>query len=255
MMSNIVLCPDGSWNNRESNTNVLKIHRMNQGNSHYFPGVGTGGWFDRWTGGGLGAGALDKVEEAFTALQQTFRSGDKIYIFGFSRGAFVARMLAQKICVDGVNGWHPDIEFMGLFDTVASFGLPGNYVNYLEEKHLDRHVHRNVKKVRHALAMDERRVAFEPTLICRREGIEEVWFRGDHGDIGGSTRRASIALRWMIEGAQATGLDFNDTSIPIDVTAPIGVASGWYRKRDREIGTLVDDKFIKGGAILHYTVK
>ena len=103
--------------------------------------------------------------------------------------------------------------------------------------------------------MDERRVAFEPTLICQREGIEEMWFTGNHSDIGGSTRRAGIARQWVIDGAVEAGLDFCDTPTAIDVAAPIGVAGRWSRKRDRQVGILVDDKFQADGAVRHPTAK
>jgi uncharacterized protein (DUF2235 family) len=76
----------------------------------------------------------------------------------------------------------------------------------------------NVSYARHALAIDEQREDFEPTLWLSREGVDlkQVWFAGVHSDIGGSYGAdkhtgnlvSDIALEWMLEEATTAGLVF-----------------------------------------------
>ena len=116
----LVLCLDGTWNNRDDSTNVLHHYslalecadmpwredRVTQ-QRYYHPGVGTGP-LDRITGGGFGFGLEANIRDAYNWLVQNFEEGDapqsrpgrpnlepsfpgtppdEIYIFGFSRGA------------------------------------------------------------------------------------------------------------------------------------------------------------------------
>lgn len=114
---NIVVCCDGTGNEfGDSNSNVVKLystlHINEEQVGYYHPGVGTmaapnsRNWIERtWTklkGLAFGAGFTANVEDAYRYLMETYRDGDKIYIFGFSRGAYTARSLAGMLAVCGL---------------------------------------------------------------------------------------------------------------------------------------------------------
>ncbi len=111
----LVICLDGTWNNRDDNTNVLhhfgliREGEVPDGNGgtvfqcpEYHRGVGTG-VLDRVSGGAFGFGLEQNVRNAYNWLVQNFEEGDdaghgnEIYIFGFSRGAYTARSLVGFI--------------------------------------------------------------------------------------------------------------------------------------------------------------
>src|SRR5687767_10585176 len=106
-MKRIAFCFDGTWNTAEMAypTNVTRIaqaiSREDRGGNtqaiHYDDGVGTGD-SNRLTGrvynklaGVFGFGLVENVIEAYKFLVLNYESGDQIYVFGFSRGAFTAR--------------------------------------------------------------------------------------------------------------------------------------------------------------------
>ena len=76
----------------------------------------------------------------------------------------------------------------------------------------------NLNMVRHALAIDDKRVDFTPTLWVPKDGIDlkQVWFSGVHTDVGGSyapdkttnTVASDTPLEWMIKQAKQAGLKF-----------------------------------------------
>ncbi|MHB1701984.1 MAG: T6SS phospholipase effector Tle1-like catalytic domain-containing protein [Acidobacteriaceae bacterium] len=103
----------------------------------------------------------------------------------------------------------PAIHFMGLWDTVSSIGsiydpfsLPYTHWNP------------SVVTVRHAIAIDEMRKFFRTNLWASTPSgtdVKQVWFAGDHGDIGGGypeaeSGLAKIPLAWMLDEAYASGL-------------------------------------------------
>ncbi|GGG05670.1 hypothetical protein GCM10007304_19760 [Rhodococcoides trifolii] len=79
---------------------------------YYDPGVGTfsspsvwtpfGRWVSRMAGQAFGLGMKTNLTEAYTFLMNNWNPGDRIYIFGFSRGAFTARALAGLLHVIGI---------------------------------------------------------------------------------------------------------------------------------------------------------
>lgn len=125
----------------------------------------------------------------------------------------------------------PLIKYLGIFDTVGQRGLPSalgvlsNWTNRRYAFHdlaLGGHVH----SARHALAIDERRRAFPPTLWSnlgdlKKQALEtntpcrfaERWFIGRHGDVGGGSEStlSSFPLAWIVEGAALAGLAFDRT--------------------------------------------
>jgi hypothetical protein len=87
---------------------------------------------------------------------------------------------------------------------------------------LDTSLNSKVKHGYHALAIDEKRAQFPPTLWDEPTGpnqtLEQVWFTGAHSDVGGgepidgteTTALSDIALSWMIDKARALGLQFDE---------------------------------------------
>lgn len=108
-MKKLILCNDGTWNSpdQEDNgilapTNVVKLYNALAGRDHegieqvtyYHPGVGAKGkLLDTLAGGAIGAGISNHIRSAYHWLATHYEVGDAIYIFGFSRGAFMARSL------------------------------------------------------------------------------------------------------------------------------------------------------------------
>ena len=110
MAKNLVVCCDGTGNEYgDRNSNVVKLYSVLEKNTEqqlafYDPGVGTfsvqpavtrvmrGFW--RLLGLGFGLGITQNILDAYTFVMQNYREGDRIYIFGFSRGAYTARAVA-----------------------------------------------------------------------------------------------------------------------------------------------------------------
>ena len=112
------------------------------------------------------------------------------------------------------------IAFLGVWDTVGALGIPSSLgpvarlVNRRHQFH-DVALSSRVRRACHALAIDEQRRAFQPSLwgeAAQRRGVEQVWFAGVHSDVGGGYAEAGlsdITLAWMIDRAGATGLAFD----------------------------------------------
>ena len=265
MSRDIALFVDGTTNDQfdRNPTNILKMHRLTspevtslyiRGLGNEFDNPGLEGILGRVFGGAFGAGADDKMDDAYTVLSAAWQPGDRIFIFAFSRGAAIARMLAMRIYRLGLNGLRPDIELLGCFDTVASFGIPGNSWNLFK----DFHIAPNVKQARHAIALDENRIMFPLTQMNRRDGVEEVWFRGDHSDIGGGHDRSGlsdITLRWMLMEAEALGLQLNSDwlwGLNMEPSQEPYVNTNYRLTEPRIPGILVDDEFHGGNATIYY---
>ncbi|MCK5347684.1 MAG: DUF2235 domain-containing protein, partial [Candidatus Heimdallarchaeota archaeon] len=113
------------------------------------------------------------------------------------------------------------VFFLGVWDTVGALGIPNDLalLNLLDnEENYNFHDHslnENVEHARHAIAIDEVRASFSPTLWENiREGhdVKQVWFPGVHSDVGGGYLEKGLsdgALKWMIDEAKAEGLKFN----------------------------------------------
>ena len=124
---------------------------------------------------------------------------------------------------------HPDvrIKFIGVWDTVGSLGIPIKCFQQFNKEILDCQFHDTelssyVDYAYHALAIDEHRKPFLPTLWHQKESarlagqiMEQVWFSGVHCDVGGGYNERGLSdctLLWMIEKASLVGLQFNDIS-------------------------------------------
>jgi uncharacterized protein (DUF2235 family) len=279
----IVICSDGTGNDYTgTESNVLRLYRLALKDhpeqvACYDPGIGTiprptgrtrlGRWARHSSELFFGAGAIENVTELYAYLMRQYRPGDRLFLFGFSRGAFTVRALAGMLHVCGLlreenahlMGYaaglyqtsehriksalraqgadhfpkgtrdHASLDrdssrfksllsrpctiaFMGVFDTVKAYGWlwPQSFPALRHNSSVD--------AVRHAVSLDERRVFFQMTgWGDRREPIgdgpvpiKEVWFAGDHSDVGGghpngNSALADTALAWMLGEATAAG--------------------------------------------------
>jgi len=224
---------------------------------YYHKGVGTLGRTDQLTGGAFGDGMEVNVRDLYRFLVYNYEDGDEIYLFGFSRGAFTVRTLVgfmaqigllqkddeyytrpmyalyESRTAVGSHEWNhafrnikchrpaPPITFVGVWDTVGALGVPGaigNLLNRGKYKYHDIGLHPTVQHAYHALALDERRKPFSPSLFTRPQGwtgtLEQAWFAGVHSNVGGSYSPDGLAnetLHWMVEKAEECGLEFDPT--------------------------------------------
>ncbi|HEX5420058.1 MAG TPA: DUF2235 domain-containing protein, partial [Gammaproteobacteria bacterium] len=111
------------------------------------------------------------------------------------------------------------IYLVGVWDTVGALGIPKdlgllNLLDATEEHDFhDTNLSRLIQHARHAVALDEMRASFQPTLWTGAHGcdLEQVWFPGVHCDVGGGYRECDLSdrtLRWMIDEAKALELAF-----------------------------------------------
>ena len=163
----------------------------------------------------LGVGGHHRVHDAMKRLKNNRSRGDSIVdIVGFSRGAALSMSFANRIAAE-IPG--QSIRFVGLFDVVGQFGLPGRDVNAGHVLTLPA----NVKCCRHAMALDETRALFPLTRLCDAAGkpadsLVELWFRGVHSDVGGGNGNRGLnwlALHWMFLNARRAGLPIDQAAI------------------------------------------
>ncbi|NOT46091.1 MAG: DUF2235 domain-containing protein [Acidobacteria bacterium] len=223
---------DGTWNlhrkDTSKDTNVVWFRNAYQGTQIYQAGVGTRlGALGRVLGGITGAGGHTRVARAREALRLNFDAGDRVIdIVGFSRGAALALHFANSIATQDVPGHRrsagASIRFLGLWDTVPSFGVPGNAVNIGWNLGLPD----NVVACYHAMSLEERRPAFPlhrpdaRVQHAQQKGrLFEVWFRGVHSDVGGGNANpglSSIPLNWMYAMGLASGLPLDGGVIALN---------------------------------------
>lgn len=162
---------DGTWNEDEvdeaKDTNVVKFRDacIDTDRIFYLEGVGTRlGFIGKLLGGGTGAGGRFRIREAMEQLDRNMAAGDRtIDIIGFSRGAALALHFANEIQKEKSGA---EIRFLGLWDVVASFGIPGNNLNIGWTLTLPP----NVRACYHAMALDERRGNFPLTRVRTAAG-------------------------------------------------------------------------------------
>jgi uncharacterized protein (DUF2235 family) len=159
---------------------------------------------------------------------------------------------AYDIYKDKSQDWHPDspnslafkeehtwsnerIKFLGVFDTVGALGAPfGIILGWLVDKLFGCSFHDTklssiIENAYHALAIDERRLVFQATLMTPNalhnndEHFAQQWFPGVHSNIGGgypNTGLSDLALKWMADKAQQHGLNLDLGKISIPKFAP-----------------------------------
>jgi uncharacterized protein (DUF2235 family) len=320
-MKRIVICCDGTWNRLDAPhpTNVARLAQIVRPEDDkgavqltwHLDGVGSGHGtgalaqgFDRLVGGAFGHGLMDRIAEAYRFLVFNYVPGDRIYLFGFSRGAYMARSIGGMIRNCGIlerahagrlpealalyraKDKHPNaeesldfrasyaahtmtsedelewrkarrrptegavqlgVQYLGVWDTVGALGVPENLLvaGVLNQRHAfhDTALSSSVHAARHAVAIDERRATFPPTLWSNLDALNaekpgghyrEAWFPGDHGSVGGGgdiTALANDALLWVLEGAEAEGLAVDRPqrdrlSATCDALGPLSCRSG-----------------------------
>lgn len=321
MAKNIILLSDGTGNAASSvwRTNVWRMFQAlnlqnNDQVAKYDDGVGTSSFVPlAILGGAFGWGLKRNVLDMYKFVCRNYESGDRIFLFGFSRGAFTVRVLAglilhqglipkgsesqlhdqarkayrayranryhSKLCLEApfriIRNWGasirdflgqrrpynsaenitvPNIELVGVWDTVAAYGLPidemtRGFSNWIWPLELpDRELSLRVNYARHALAVDDERTTFHPMLwnepveaVAADEGkplseqrLVQIWFAGMHANVGGGypdDALAYIPYLWMMREAAARGLIFKQQ--PADDPDAIRVAQSACDKDGR----------------------
>jgi uncharacterized protein (DUF2235 family) len=270
---------DGTWlwpgseNTLDVYSNIYRLNTLltpDDGNGHaqivhYARGLGAVDGIRRYTSGGFAYGIDELIADLYVNICSNYEPGDKLYIFGFSRGAVVARaltgLLSQGILQDKhINmfahvwakyvgcrevlepGLHedsprprkeianyaslcsdtsPEIEFVGVFDTVAG----GHGLSAIAQKLRlsECMLQPNVKNALQLLAIDETRNFFRPIIWTgipersepshSKQSLEQIWMPGVHADVGGAYADRSIgdiSLITMLDRVMAkTSLNFN----------------------------------------------
>lgn len=214
---------DGTGNEDEDNdTNVLEFFRAyddplknddpdKELGSLYMKGIGT--LARTLIGEGIaeafGIGGHDRIDQALRRLRNNAGAGDTVVdVVGFSRGAAIAISFANRIARAVPDGL-VQVRFIGVWDVVGQFGVPGEHINAGHDLRAPRHC----LKCYHAMALDETRAFFPLTRLLRSDAADlpvvEAWFRGVHSDVGGGNGNRGlnwIALHWMYENARRHGL-------------------------------------------------
>lgn len=280
MPKNIVICCDGTGEEfGNKNSNVIKLYAtlvqdLESQIAYYHPGLGTMGapnalsklaqWWTKILGLAFGYGLATNIADAYAYLMENYVDGDRVYLFGFSRGAYTVRALAAMLHMYGLL-W-PGNEglvryiarmfrsqsqetfalaakfkttfsrpckphFLGVWDTVSSVGWI-----YTPVKLPYTTMNPDVSVVRHAVSIDERRAYFRQNLwgnSASGQDVQQIWFAGSHCDIGGGYKEpqsglSKITLQWMLEEAAASGLRVN----PARKDRVLGVDNSKYAKPD-----------------------
>lgn len=348
LLMNLVLCLDGTASTfgKQPSSNALRIFQMLDNENqicYYQPGVGTSLQVFPARAGCLVrervedavdsafAFSLDThVQAAYLFLVRFYEPEARIFLFGFSRGSFTARVLAGMIEHVGLlhrglegmvstawelySGWeiagqpirqdrhlllelfkrtfcrNVRIEFMGLWDTV-------NLVGVLRDRLFPYSVRSSiVNHVRHALSVDERRGRFKQVLFVPVAGfwpceshqslyarifkqkierwcsddIVELWFPGNHGDVGGGWPANSqghvllgLSLRWILLEAIAGGVGI-EKNVVSDFNASSPVVGSfflfhhdvlsWKREKTAEVAAAVKEFNSRGNESWFYTL-
>jgi uncharacterized protein (DUF2235 family) len=134
----------------------------------------------------------------------------------------------RNYCFNG-EGVTP-IHCIGVWDTVGALGIPFNIRLIQDKARYNFHdvtLSSWVRNAFHALAIDERRAIFMPTLweasknMPANNRLEQVWFSGVHANVGGGYAQSGlsdIALDWMIAKAEEVGLQV-DKNLLVDDSA------------------------------------
>lgn len=344
MGRNLVVFADGTGNSARSpfKTNVWRLYqaldlRDPDQLAAFVDGVGTSSFkVLRVLGLALGIGVKRNVIELYKFLCRNYQDGDRIYCFGFSRGAFTIRVLNGLIHHEGLIDWkseeelnrnavdayrayraksfksrwfqfwvwggrairdavirakctilgvrsYPEIvaataaagrdtigvAFLGVWDTVAAYGLPINELTEAVDRWIwpmsfrDRTLASRVQLARHALSLDDERETFFPILwqetAARQSGqqlssgdkLVQLWFAGVHANVGGGypdDALAHVSLCWMIDEAAAARLRFAQAlvdsyrAIASDMGLLYDSRSGFgtlYRYHPRDIAALM----------------
>jgi uncharacterized protein (DUF2235 family) len=340
MADRIVILSDGTGNAASSvwRTNVWRIFQSlvlegDEQAAKYDDGVGTSSFLPlAILGGVFGWGLKRNILDAYKFVCRNYEDNTKLYLFGFSRGAFTVRVLTAFMLEQGLveadseseldalarkayrayraNGYHSigrievpfralrdvfvrlrdaltggkaydptkntkisKIEFVGVWDTVAAYGLPvdemtrgvSNWIWPLELP--NRVLSDDVNFARHAICLDDERTTFHPVLwtemstgtqtaggadtdsgtiptSTEKERLVQVWFAGMHSNVGGGypdDALAFVPLYWMLNEAKKHGLTFkSEPECDPDTTK-------WVKAAQDKDGRLYDSRAGLGG--------
>ncbi len=244
-MKRIIICSDGTWNSPEKElvSNVTKTARAIQPTDKQgviqtvFYDWGLGSYHDERVAGITGKGIDKNIRDGYRFLVHNYQTGDEVFLFGYSRGAYTARSLGGFIRNCGIlksehadripeayslyrnrrekpwqersrefrrsYSYQPNITFMGVWDTVGALGIP---LNILEDGNLkkrqfhDTSLSRIIKYGCHAMGIDEVRDDFRPTY----------W-------IGSPSRGQTIKQAWFAGTHGNVGGGLKDTGLS-DIT-------------------------------------
>ncbi|WP_408591283.1 DUF2235 domain-containing protein [Novosphingobium sp.] len=248
MSRNIVLCCDGTANSfSPDRTNVLKLASAmvkdhDRQAVYYHPGLGTrapvgtgtavGGTWAKVKGLALGAGFQDDVTDGYIYLMNHFRAGDRLFILGFSRGAYTARAIAGMLKLYGLimpgNEALVPYAVQMMWDIAGAdgaakakqgFRLAADFRKTLAATECKPHFlgvwdtvdsvgwtshplalpytrhNPDVAHTRHAVAIDERRAFYRLNWFAEEQpNLKLVWFPGVHCDVGGGYPEAESGL-------------------------------------------------------------
>lgn len=262
MSRNLVVCLDGTGGQlrAKGNSNVLLLYKLLDHSdstkqiAYYDPGVGTfsaaGAWtpfaraISRFNGLVFGSGLRQNLGEAYTWMMQNWVPGDRIFIFGFSRGAYTARALVGSLRAVGImrqgsenlipylistyarRGGEKKIDWDQVHLTSEVFAQDIQGKTTVEVKYLGLwdsvkaagflrwEIHwpytqelPNAQRIRHAVSIHEKRAPYKESLIeARADGsLEEVWFAGVHSDVGGTFEDKTSADQIVHGGRNTPG--------------------------------------------------
>lgn len=251
MKQNISFLFDGTNMKMSDESNVFKLYSilkygvlvarneldLETKNKFTFYYEGPGSIDEKINGIAFGKGFIGNLKSAYRRITNAvLKDGIKLdecvlALFGFSRGAYTARVFAHllsdcgvqediNLCDDTVEDYLfsgksgsftsniriGKIDVLGLFDTVRSTLTPFSF---------DEKLASSVVNCFHAMAMDESRLFFNLLKFedpSNMKKIDSQWFAGAHIDIGGGknangTELSNITLSWMIEKCREAGLD------------------------------------------------
>ncbi len=228
----------------------------------------------------FGRGVFDNIAEGYLFLMRSWQPGDEIWLFGFSRGAFTARSIGGLVNSFGIlerqhetlvpsliaayfsndsaarrairaqtsrlfaqgddPQQRPFVHFVGVWDTVASVGLPPFNLRIRAKPDL---AGKYFRHVRQALSLDEQRAQFRPRAYAEDDGairiagdaagtssgtVRQLWFRGSHCDVGGGYRyacseQARAPFAWMLAEAVDCGLRLDGIATRFDERAALAL--------------------------------
>jgi hypothetical protein len=253
-------------------TNVLKFHLMLGGDLlaketgadyesslegtdqrvFYYHGIGTyGSRLKRFYNAVLSVEKSDVatiLRKAKKDFKGSYEIGDKLLVTGFSRGSALARRFVALIEKDHKKKAESDQKYAdigqfvyeALYDTVASIGPPNmNRSDRPDSEVVFENGHSlpgNVIKALHCISMDDKRYAFQPTLMnYQKDVVHEIWFAGAHSDVGGGYYRDRLSdmvleyyLQWISDNVPEARFEMPTEEtlkkvIPEDVSYEIGM--------------------------------
>jgi RHS repeat-associated protein len=239
---------DGTRRNADTQSNVWTLSRLYQdGPVFYHSGPGTPlflNWdaITAWRASQILDTQWQSLLNALYQAQNTAPSRTvPIDIIGFSRGAALARHFGNQVgqhlqggrftysdASRGALDICVDLRFMGLFDTVAQFGLAG-----ISNSNYDLSIASAWQWVAHAVALHEHRWMFPLASVSSQDNpnVVEAPFIGAHSDIGGGSLQdereqvgdlADVSLNWMLWQARMASVPFDDLgSDHLAILAPI----------------------------------